>query len=116
MKVVVYGGRDFTNEAVMNLLMDRLHEEYGFTLVIDGKARGADTLAYNWAVSRGIPTQRFPADWNKYGRGAGPIRNRQMIVEGQPDVAVAFPGGAGTSNMTKQLAEFGIETRFVVKK
>jgi hypothetical protein len=116
MRVVVYGGRDFTNEAVVKLLLDQLHEEYGFTLVIDGAAKGADSLAHAWAISRNIATLRFPAEWNKYGRGAGPIRNRQMIVEGKPDVAVAFPGGAGTSNMTKQLAEFGIETRFVIKK
>lgn len=74
MRAVVYGGRDFNKQNLVYLALDQLHEEYRFTLVIDGKAKGADTLGHNWAVERGIKTVREPADWNKYGKAAGPIR------------------------------------------
>ena len=42
-----------------------------------------------------------PADWKQYGRGAGPIRNREMLQYSEPDIVVAFPGGAGTADMIR---------------
>ena len=103
MKVVVYGGRDFTNKIVAFKAFDLLHKQYNFTLVIDGKARGADTLGNQWAIHNNIPFEREPAQWDKYGKAAGPIRNELMITKYQPDVAIAFPGGVGTSHMTKNV-------------
>lgn len=108
MKVLVYGGRDFTNELLANQALDELHAVYGFSVVIDGVARGADTLAYQWAKSRGILSQRFPAEWGRYGKAAGPIRNQQMIDEGKPEMGIAFPGGNGTTDMTRRLLKQGI--------
>ena len=58
-----------------------------------------------------IPIKRFPADWS-LGRKAGPIRNRQMLVEGKPDVVYAFyqdkKKSKGTKNMAKQSKDAGI--------
>ena len=113
MRVLVYGGRDFTNQKLGFKALDQLHAEFGFTVVIDGVARGADTIGYNWAQLRNLPSDRYPANWSKYGRSAGPIRNKQMLDEGKPDIGVAFPGGAGTSNMTKQLLEAGVLVKFI---
>jgi hypothetical protein len=39
------------------------------------------------------------ADWKRLGRKAGPIRNQRMLVEGKPDLVVAFPGGKGMAGM-----------------
>jgi hypothetical protein len=114
MRVVVFGGRDFTNRSMAFKALDRIHKQYNITLVIDGEAPGADTLAHHWAVARGIENLRFPANWAKYGRSAGPIRNRQMIEEGVPDMGVAFPGGRGTENMKQQLKKAGIKILNVV--
>jgi len=54
----------------------------------------------------------FPADWGKYSKSAGYIRNKQMLAEGKPDLVVAFPGGKGTANMVKlaKLANIPIHT------
>jgi len=60
------------------------------TIIIEGEAKGADTLARLSANAMGIETLKFPADWQKYGRAAGPIRNSQMLKEGNPDVVVGF--------------------------
>jgi hypothetical protein len=54
MRVLVCGGRDFDNRAMLNAALDRLHAERVFSLVIAGGARGADTLAEDWANARGI--------------------------------------------------------------
>ncbi|MEM9912925.1 MAG: hypothetical protein AAF922_19365 [Pseudomonadota bacterium] len=43
------------------------------------------------------------------GRAAGPIRNKEMLDEGCPDLVVAFPGGRGTANMVKQAQAAGVE-------
>jgi hypothetical protein len=114
MRVVVFGGRDFTNERLAFKALDMLHRKYKFTCVIDGMARGADTLGYRWAKRNGVPTERYPANWAKYSYVAGPIRNRQMIEEGKPDMGVAFPGGKGTANMKAQMKKAGITIHNVV--
>jgi len=113
MRTVIFGSRDFTNTALLNKALDQLHEVYKFSLVIDGVARGVDTLAHNWAVRNCIPTAREPAQWNKYGKAAGPIRNELMITKYHPELAIAFPGGNGTRHMTGLCHEYGLLVKTV---
>jgi hypothetical protein len=49
------------------------------------------------------------ADWAGLGRKAGPIRNEQMLSEGQPHLVVAFPGGRGTAHMVGIARAAGVE-------
>jgi hypothetical protein len=116
MRVVVFGGRDFHKQDLAFRALDQIDAQYGIDLVIDGKANGADKIGNLWAVIRGKETERYPADWAKFGRAAGVIRNRQMIEEGNPEMGIAFPGGRGTENMKKQLKEHGIKVLNVVIK
>jgi len=53
--------------------------------------------------------EHSPAEWDKFGRRAGPLRNEQMLREGKPDVVVAFPGGRGTAHMVRIAKEAGID-------
>lgn len=69
------------------------------TEIAEGEARGADTLAREWAESRGVPCSRFPAFWTTEKGAAGPNRNRRMFAGFEPDGTVAFPGGTGTADM-----------------
>lgn len=88
MRVVIAGSRDLTD--------DRLVEEAvrlsGFTVttVISGTARGVDKLGERWAEGYGVPVERFPADWGRYGRAAGYRRNQAMVEA----AAKAPEGGA----------------------
>lgn len=114
-KVLVCGARDYTDETKIWKELDALKLEIGSFILIEGQARGADLMAARWAVHR-LPSQqhwRFPADWKKYGRAAGPIRNKQMLEQGQPDIVLAFGGkeGKGTNNMVGIAAKAGIEVR-----
>ncbi len=106
MRVLVCGGRDFND---IKLLWATLNE-INITVLIQGGARGADEHAKHYAQDTVIPFEEYPADWNKHGRKAGYIRNKQMLDEGKPDLVVAFPGGKGTAMMVKLAKEAGVKT------
>jgi hypothetical protein len=108
-RVLVCGGRDFEDRAVLYATLDRLHAQRCFTLLIAGAARGADTMGEQWARDRGVRTRIFMARWAIEGRAAGPIRNARMLREGRPDLVVAFPGGKGTANMVELARDAGVE-------
>jgi predicted Rossmann-fold nucleotide-binding protein len=106
-RVLVCGGRDYHDEHRVYMTLDTLLNIFGVSVVIHGGAPGADTLAASWAQVRGIKTEAFIADWLKYPKSAGPIRNRQMLDLGRPDLILAFPGGAGTAHMVRIAREAG---------
>lgn len=109
MRVLVCGGRDFSDTLTAYSLLDKYHKEYQFDVVIEGDARGADRIAGFWARRNKLDNLKFPAEWDKYGKSAGYIRNKQMLDEGKPDLVIAFPGGRGTENMIKLAKEAGVE-------
>ena len=126
MKLLVCGGRNYQDYATLSKVLNGLHKEYGFTTVIHGAAKGADSLADRWAKQHDIPVQAFPAQWrtheencspncrsNSYCRRAGFRRNEQMLLEGKPEMVVGFPGGAGTAGMLKLSRDAGVTTKRV---
>ena len=108
-KVLVCGGRDFSDMKKLMANLDRLHRDQKFCCLIHGNARGADTFAAQWAYMNDVRTKEFPADWTRYGKAAGPIRNKEMLEDGRPDLVVAFRGGKGTQNMIEQAKRKGVE-------
>lgn len=78
-------------------------------VIIEGGAKGVDSVAYDFAVVNYCQIKEYPADWDKYGKAAGFIRNKQMLDEGKPDLVIAFPGGKGTANMIKLARDAGVE-------
>lgn len=111
MRVLVYGGRKFSQETELFAAMDKIHRETPISLLIEGGASGADSLARLWAASRGVEIETFPAQWRRWGNAAGPIRNQKMIDAGKPDLAVEFPGGAGTADMSRRVTCAGIPVK-----
>lgn len=69
---------------------------------------GADGLADRAARVLGCDIDVYPADWPRYGKAAGPMRNQQMVDEGKPDVVLAFPGGRGTADMVRRAKAAGV--------
>lgn len=123
MRILVCGGRDFTNWVLFNqtlhhVIYDGDHTDYSKQVIIHGKAKGADTLAGQWADINNVPVLKYPADWNTYGKAAGTIRNQQMIDEGKPDLVVAFPTpkSKGTWDMIRRAEKHGIKTIVVKEK
>ena len=114
MRVLITGGRDFSDRGLLFETLDRLHATHTFTVLIHGDASGADRLAGEWAAAAGIKVEAHPADWKKHGRAAGPIRNSQMLDE-KPDLVVAFPGGRGTADMVKKAKAAGLEVVVMIE-
>jgi hypothetical protein len=104
-KVLVCGSRDWLDREPIRVWLCKLHD-WGFDTLIEGEARGADTIAREEAEKLGFTVLKFPADWDKYHKAAGPIRNKQMLVEGKPDLVIAFSkdiqNSKGTKNMIQQ--------------
>lgn len=104
-RVLVCGGRDYADAEHMALILNAA----SIDVLIHGAARGADSLADDWAKGKGVRVERYPADWDSHGRAAGHIRNAQMLTMGQPDLVIAFPGGKGTANMVAQAKAAGVK-------
>lgn len=125
MRVLVCGDRNWTDASFIIFALSGLAFEYRQQpefVVIEGEAKGADTHARIWteiwegkkknAPHPNISCLPFPADWEKHHRAAGPIRNRQMLVEGKPNMVYAFhddlENSKGTKDMVKQALKAGI--------
>jgi len=95
MKTVIAGGRNFTDYKLLKWFCNM----ETITRVFCGGASGADKLGRQWAESKDIPVDSYPANWKLYGRAAGPIRNQDMAHD--CDRVIVFWDGKskGTQNM-----------------
>lgn len=111
-RVLVCGGRDFTDKARFDSIMDGLVRHFAPDFcIIEGEAAGADSLAATWALARGTPCLGVRAAWQALGRRkAGPMRNGWMLQWCNPDIVVAFPGGYGTADMVRRAKAAGVTT------
>lgn len=105
-RVLVCGGREYTDSEKVYDVLGTLPK---VSIVIEGGATGADCFADEWATTSGTPHLKFTADWDQYGKSAGPIRNKKMLEEGRPDLVIAFGGGKGTANMISIARKAGVE-------
>jgi len=94
MKLIIAGGRNFKPSMAD---IEFLNTIKGITEVVSGGAKGADKFGELWALEHKITIKQFHADWDKHGKCAGPIRNKEMAD--YADAVVLFPGGAGTRSM-----------------
>lgn len=107
-KVVIAGGRDFTDLKRMTKVADTMLTKKGKSVqIVSGTAGGADRLGEAYAYSRGFAVKRFPADWDAHGKSAGVIRNAEMAQ--YADAAIIFWDGQsrGTKNMIDQMEKIG---------
>lgn len=112
-RVIIAGSRGFTNYEFLKDTMDRLlvNKHDCDIAIVCGEARGADTLGKKYAVERGYRVLSFQADWEKYNKSAGYIRNAEMADNA--DALVVFWDGKsrGTKNMIEIASKKGIPIR-----
>lgn len=114
MRIIVCGGRYYSNKDRVFETLDALQDRVGSFELMHGGARGADALAHDWWWDRGLgPCEPMPADWETHGRAAGPIRNQLMLDEHKPDLVIAFAGGRGTADMVRRAEAAGVEVQHV---
>lgn len=112
-RLLVTGGRDFTDGHYIWRWLSTLHARYGFALLIHGGSRGVDILSDAWARGHGVQPVQCDALWAYYrARGcsqvAGPSRNSLMLLL-QPQLVLAFPGGTGTADMIAKTMDARID-------
>lgn len=105
MRVLVCGGRKYNDYQAVDVALKSLPFE--ISIIIEGGARGADSLARAWAVKNKIHYAEVPALWSVYDKAAGFLRNEAMTLL-NPEYCVALPGGAGTANMVSLCEKIGI--------
>lgn len=115
-RVIIAGGREFNNYELLKWTCDLILFDFKDDVeVISGMAIGADTLGVRYAREKGYKVIEKPANWNLYGKGAGPRRNKEMAQIG--DILIAFWNGqiknSGTANMILQAHRQGLEIEVV---
>lgn len=109
-KVIIAGTRTFDDYEALKAYADyKLGQIKEDIEIISGGATGADALGERYAKEKGYTIKRFPADWNRYGRKAGPLRNKQMAD--YADAVIIFWDGSsrGTKNMLEIAREQGLK-------
>lgn len=119
-RIIIAGGRDFSNYSLLKQSVDTIVKNFHNEnlTIISGTARGADTLGEQYAEEQHLSIRRFPADWDTYGKNAGPIRNAQMAKyasEGTEGILVAFwdRKSKGTKNMINEASNKGLIIKIV---
>ena len=107
MRIIVAGSRNVTEREVR--AARRACSWIGFvSAVVSGTARGADTFGERWALENSIAIIRCSADWEKFGRRAGPIRNELMAKTAEGLIAIWDGKSRGTQGMIDLAAKHGL--------
>lgn len=115
MRVIIAGSRSIKHGWLVSLAIKQARQQgIDPTEVVSGGAKGVDTLAEQWAARHNIPCQVMLADWDKYGRGAGMIRNRLMSERAEALIAVWDGKSTGTEHMI-QLMQSANKPVFVLR-
>jgi len=115
MKVIIAGSREFSD---FNLLREKCEEIISSEEVeiVSGTAKGADKMGEEYAKAKGYQIKRFPANWNKYGKSAGYLRNKEMAE--YADSAIIFWDGSskGTKHMIDLAKDKGLKVNIILYK
>lgn len=113
MIVIICGSRGFDHYETVKRYLDQLFVNQKPDEIIHGDCKGsADMCAKRYANENNIKCTAYPADWNRHGKSAGPIRNKQMITEGKATHCIGFNLGTnGTTGMLQLAKDAGLIIR-----
>lgn len=115
MRIIIAGGRDFDyfDELVnkVDYLISKL--DINNIEIISGGANGADKLGERYAVLRKLKLSIFPADWDKYGKGAGYRRNTEMAEYANSLIAFWDGKSRGTMHMINIAKKKGLQVKII---
>ena len=102
MRILCCGDRWWSDRKFILDILSTLPQD---TTIIHGGCRGADRMSGAAAHKLKLNVIVFGAEWGRYGKGAGPIRNEQMINEGLPDKVYAFHDHLSQSEGTRDMID-----------
>lgn len=115
MRIIIAGGRKIWDYEFVRQTIDYYTQNIGYdwTLVC-GMAPGVDTVAHNICEYRGIPIDKYPANWDVHGNSAGPMRNREMAENADSLIAIWDGKSTGTADMINVANKLGLKVRVVI--
>ncbi len=117
MRVLVCGSRNWVDQKTIETYIAGLPKD---SVIIEGGCQGADWMARDAAEQCGLRVEHYPADWHKYGKSAGVIRNQKMLKDAHPDTVVAFCAdltqSRGTQDMVNRARQAGIPVQIIQGK
>ena len=112
MRVIIAGSRD-TKRALERIDIAVRESGFEITEVVSGMSGNVDLLALHWGEIHKIPVKKFFANWAKYGRSAGPIRNRRMAENADALIAIWDGKSRGTRNMINEAKRKGLKVHIL---
>lgn len=114
--VLVFGSREYDNRKKLYSKLNLLDATQRIDIVLQGGARGADTMGEDWARENERICIRVPAEWTRFRRSAGPIRNQRMLDLFYPSYALGFhediEKSKGSKDMAKRIEKENIPHKF----
>ncbi len=111
-RIAVVGGRNIEDFSFVLEKFEEVLFKEGLckhqVSIVSGGARGVDSIAKRIAIYYGIPFQEFRAKWEKYGKRAGPIRNRKIVENSDIVIAIPSPDSKGTWDTVKKAEKKGL--------
>lgn len=119
-RVLVCCGSNFNDYSLLESSLNRILSEYSNDTIeiISGHAKGADSLGERYALEKSLKCTIFKAEWSKYGRAAGPIRNSHMLeyVKQENPIVVAYWDGKshGTKDTITKAKKLNITCEVII--
>lgn len=116
-RIIIAGSRGFTNYKLLTQVLSQYINgmETSEIEIISGTARGTDQLGEQFAKENNLKLTRFPADWSKYGKSAGYIRNSKMAEYAAQEYGVLFAFWDGESRGTQHMINLAKKAKLDVK-
>lgn len=117
-RLIVAGSRDYEDKTLVYKMLDfytsKIKDRQKNLTIVSGLARGPDSLAIDYAGEHGLNWKEFPADWDRYGKSAGYVRNYTMAWHSTNLVAFWNTKSPGTKNMIELAGREGLCSRVVL--
>jgi len=113
LRTIIAGSRSI--ESYIELLKAISKIDFKITVVISGGAHGADKLGEKYAKRHGIPLEIYEANWDRYGKGAGHIRNSLMADKAEALICLWDGKSNGSANMIKKARVNNLITKVFIK-
>ncbi len=108
-RVVIAGCRDYNNyyeaKVYIDFCLSNIRKKNNI-VIVSGCARGADAIGERYAKENGFKVEKYPADWARYGRSAGPRRNKQMAEISDYVICFWDLKSKGTRSMIEYAKQF----------
>jgi len=112
LKTIIAGGRKIENFRLLRMAIRDC--QWRITSVLCGCCSGVDLMGAEWANKRKIHVDYYPAEWGKYGKSAGIIRNKKMAENADALILIRSKSSKGSSSMLKEANALGLKVFDVV--